>query len=94
LTDFLLRDVAKVYPHLSNLWEVHLVEGGPKLLAPFQEDSISAHAKEHLENNQKVKVHTNAIAETVTDSSITFKDGKTINFSKLLNEYLKPIIFV
>ena len=65
LTDFLKSDIAKQYPHLKNLWSVHLIDALPAILGPFQNPELQEHAKQHLITNQGVQVHLEEFVDKV-----------------------------
>jgi len=93
LSDFLYGDIAREYPHLKNLWTIHIIDALPKLLGPFQNDAISEHAKNHLES-RKIQVHLQEFVAKVEPNLISLKSGKSFPFSTLIwCAGIKPIKF-
>jgi len=100
LSDFLRGDMARMYPHLSAFWTVHLIDAVDKLLGPFQDPHISQYALEHLTREGKpgtgkCMVHLGQGVDKIEDGLISLKDGKAFDFSTLVwCAGIKPLPFV
>lgn len=95
LSDFLNTTIRRTYPHLFNYCKVHLIDGAPVMLGPFQDAEISAYAKQHLEKNEFCKVHLSNGVDKITSKKITLKDGTAFDFNTLVwAAGIKPLPFV
>ncbi|CAD7967020.1 unnamed protein product [Amoebophrya sp. A120] len=95
LTDFLKRDIAVQYPHLSPYWSVHLIDALPQILTPFQNAELQAHALEHLREKQGVQVHLSQFVDKIEHHRIYLKSGMSFPFSTLVwCAGIKPLPFV
>lgn len=95
LTDFLLNEISRTYPHLATYWKVRIIDALPSLLGPFQDKDLQEYARQHLITKQKVEVYLEEFVETVTVDNIKLKSGKSFDFSTLIwCAGIKPIPFV
>jgi len=95
LTDFLLRDIDRMYPHLTDYWTVSLADGLPVLLGPFQNDKLQKHAAKHLVEKQKVNLYLGDGVTAVDKGQLTLKSGTQLPFSTLVwCAGIKPLPFV
>jgi len=95
LTDFLIRDINRMYPHLIDYWTVSLCDGLPVLLGPFQNKKLQDHAANHLMNKQKVNLYLNDGVTSVEKNELLLKSGIKLPFSTLVwCAGIKPLPFV
>ncbi|CAD7961462.1 unnamed protein product [Amoebophrya sp. A120] len=84
LASFIKNDIEKQYPYLAEHWSVHLIEGGPRILGPFQNERLQTYGYRHLTETQGVQIHLNSPVDSVTANRIDLKTGQSIDFSTLV----------
>jgi len=95
MADFFRKDIFRIYQHLEPYIKIHLVDAAPTVLAPFKDAQLQAYAQNHLETKMNVKVHLNEFVSDITESTISFKSGNSIDFGTLIwCAGIKPIPFV
>merc|ERR1719193_74002 len=95
LTDLLKRDIYKQYHFLRKFITVHLVDAADTVLGPFQDSYLQKYAQNHLERKQNVHVMLSEFVDTISETKISFKSGKAIEYGTLVwCAGIKPYPFI
>lgn len=84
LTDFIARDVTKMYPQLKEHIAVHLVEWASCTVNTHRPDkALRSYARSRLAKKSGVRIHQSEI-DQVTQSSLLLKNGNVLPYGTLL----------
>jgi len=83
MNDFMRKDVRRQYPFLEKYVSIHLVDGSPLLLQPFNNEYLQNYARRSLKD-RGVKIHLDAPVKGITETTLTLVNGSSIDFGTLI----------